>query len=71
MNPDALPKDIDDDLRELSHGDLCRLLTKRRRMHDALDRVLTATRKELDRANAEIVRLRTDLVNLHDLTRSK
>jgi len=71
VNPDALPKDIDDDLRELSHGDLCRLLTKRRRMHDALDRVLTATSKELDRANAELIRVRRELTELTDLSRSK
>lgn len=59
------------DPSELSHDALVAIVRAYPLSIAELQRELTATRKELDRANAEIVRLRTDLVNLHDLTRSK
>lgn len=77
VNPDEL-QCIDADLSELSHDDLARMLTKRRgqvrqltESNDFLRAELTATRKELDRVNAELTRLRRELLDLTDLTRSK
>ena len=64
MNDESLPIDIDHELRNLPWYRVAVMATARRKE-------LAATRRELDRANAEIVRLRTDLVNLHDLNRSK
>lgn len=72
MNDDE-PQCIDGDLAELSHADLARMLTKRRgqvrqltESNDFFRAELTATRKENDRLNAELVRLRTDLLNATD-----
>jgi hypothetical protein len=63
--------DIDNDLHVLTWSGIARELTKRRQLCVAANLELNAVRKELDRANAEIVRLRTDLIDLQQLMRSK
>jgi len=66
------------DPSELSHAALLAIvraypiaIEESRTTIDELRRELTATHKELDRANAEIVRLRHDLIDLQQLMRSK
>lgn len=59
------------DPSELSHDALVGIVRAYPLSIAELQRELTATRKELDRANAEIVRLRTDLIDLQQLMRSK
>lgn len=58
--------DIDNDLHVLSWSGIARELTKRRQLCADANRELNAVRRELDRANAEIVRLRTDLIDMND-----
>lgn len=58
--------DIDNDLHVLSWSGIARTLTERRKLCAAVKLELNAARRELDRANAEIVRLRTDLIDMND-----